>query len=911
MLNMRIGIVISCTLLVLACGRSRTGQPGERADAFRAGDTVSSGDGEADSVWDTAEEIHPDMPSPEAFLGKKVGADRFLAPFPKIIEYFEKLDSASDRISMEIAGKATSGRDIPLLVLTSEENQKKLPRLRDIARQLANPDRSPPEKLERLVREGRAVVLVSCTIHSTEVGCTQMSMEFAYRFATTRDPNRLSWMKNVVLLLLPSANPDGQHLVVDWYNKHLGTPFEGGRMPWLYHPYTGHDLNRDFYMLTQKESQTINRILYHRWYPQVYMDQHQMGSTGPRMFVPPQTDPIAPEFHSLVFRQADLLGTHMSLRLEEAGKLGVGHALYFDSYWPGATRNTAWWKNVTGLLTEMASVRIATPIYIEPGELKGGGKGLPEYNRRANFPSVWPGGWWRLRDIVDYELIATWSLLEACSQHRTNLLKNFVRMGRESVKKGNETAPYAWLVPPEQHDPVAAIKMIGLLREHGIRILQTDRQLQVGDRIFTTNTPVIPAAQPYRAFLKTMLEHQRYPERLAYPDGPIIKPYDVTAWDLPTLMGVEIVRLDKPLPSTLVPYNPPAGIAQKIQSVPGGYLINHRADTAHQAVNRLLGKNLDLYRLHNAVSDTAKGQLYLPPGQLPPPQLAEILNGLHLPVQALTQKPTGTANKIHPVRIGLFKPWYASKDEGWTRFVLEQAEFPMVSLSNQDLRKKGFGKKLDVLLLPDVDAAIIRFGRPDTKKEKRYRPFAPLPPPYAGGIDEKTDGKAKKLGSKHIKDWIENGGTAVALDSSCQYLIDLLELPVKNVLDEIPRERFLAPGTMLNLRVDTEHALGFGMRQTEVAYFVNSPAFETYLPDARIERRVVASYPEHEQDLLVAGYLHGGRLLRKKAAVVEFKLGRGRVVLIGFRAQHRAQPHRTFKLLFNALRLAGLKPTSL
>ncbi|HYU35942.1 MAG TPA: M14 family metallopeptidase, partial [Thermoanaerobaculia bacterium] len=363
-----------------------------------------------------------EVPSPESFLGHRVGEDRKLAPWPKVVEYLRAVDAASDRVSIESAGTSTLGNDMPLVVLTSEANQQKLDRYREISRRLASPDGLSEAEAKALIAEGKTIALVTCSIHSTEVGSTQMAMEFVYDVATTRDPKMLAWLNDAILLLMPSINPDGQVMVVDWYNKYLGTPYEGGEMPWLYHVYAGHDNNRDFYMLTQKESQAVNDVLYHRWFPQIFLDEHQMGGTGPRMFVPPQADPLAPEVHSLIFRQADMLGTNMSLRLEEGGKLGVGSNMIFDSYWPGGTRNTAWWKNVTGLLTEVASAEIATPVWIEPGELRGGVKGLPEYQRQSNFPSPWPGGWWRLRDIVEYELIATRSFLESAAGNREGLL---------------------------------------------------------------------------------------------------------------------------------------------------------------------------------------------------------------------------------------------------------------------------------------------------------------------------------------------------------------------------------------------------------------------------------------------------------------------------------------------------------
>ncbi|HVR96691.1 MAG TPA: M14 family metallopeptidase, partial [Thermoanaerobaculia bacterium] len=481
-----------------------------------------------------------EIPNPEQFLGHKVGADRKLAPYPKVLEYLRVLDAASDRISIEDAGRSTLDNEMPVVVLTSERNQQNLDRYREIARRLAHPESLPAEEMRALVAEGKTIALVTCTIHSTEVGSTQMAMEFAYEVATTQDPQRLSWLDDVILLLMPSINPDGQVMVVDWYNKYLGTPYEGGPLPWLYHHYVGHDDNRDYYMLTQKETQVVNDVLYHRWFPQIFLDEHQMGSTGPRMFVPPQADPLAPDVHSLIFRQADLLGTVMSMRLEEADKLGVGSSMIFDSYWPGGTRNTAWWKNVTGLLTEVASANVASPLYIEPGELRGGVKGLPEYDRRSNFPSPWPGGWWRLRDIVEYELVATWGFLESGARYRDSILLNFYRMGREAAARGASEPPYAFIVPADQHDSVAAARLVDLMLRHGVRVERAEAPFNSGRAAYPAGTYVIPAAQPYRQFLLTMLRPQRYPEVIAYEGGPVLAPYDVTSWSLPIAMGVEV-----------------------------------------------------------------------------------------------------------------------------------------------------------------------------------------------------------------------------------------------------------------------------------------------------------------------------------------------------------------------------------
>ncbi len=860
------------------------------------------------------------VPTPESFLGFTPGADRRLASWSQVLEYLRAVDAASDRVSIEIAGKSTLGNEMPVVILTSAANQGRLDRYREIARRLALPTGLSASDAAGLVDEGKVIALVTCTIHATEVGAMQMTLSFAHEFATTTDPDKLAWMDDVVLLLMPSINPDGQVLVRDWYEKNKGTPYEGGPMPWLYHHYVGHDNNRDFYMLTQKESQVVNDVLYRRWFPQAFLDEHQMGSTGPRMFVPPQADPLAPEVHSLIFRQADLLGTNMSRRLEEAGKLGVGHDMIFDSYWPGGTRNTAWWKNVTGLLTEVASARIATPIYVEPGELEGGEKGLPEYGRRSNFPSPWPGGWWRLADVVEYERIATWAFVEALAENRRDFLRNLHRMASEAIAAGGTQAPYAWIVPPDQHDPTAAAKLVDLLLRHGVTVTRAAGPLRVGWAEYPAGTVVVPAAQPYRAFLLTMLRPQRYPEVQGSSGGDIFEPYDVTSWSLPISMGVEVVEAAQPPVGALETIAEAPWPGGEVPAAAGGWLVSHAADGVFPLMNRLLAKGGELAWLAEPASSQAAsaadasaaaaaagapqpGDLWIPPAASTPQELSRLSRELHVPVRPLESAPAGPRHAVRAARVGLYKPWVASMDEGWTRWLLEQYGFPFVSLTNEDVRSGDFTGKVDVLLFPAVEPDVIATGRPG--REIADRLASPLPPDYFGGLDKGGGAAASKdgnsrAGGARIKAWVEGGGTVVALDEAADYFIELFGLPVVNAVSE-RAAKVEAPGSMLRLLVDPTQPLAYGMRSEEVGWFADSPAFETAVPDLRFERRVVARYPDDERDLLVSGFLRGGAALERKAAVVDLRVGKGRVVLIGFRAQHRAQTLRTFKLLFNAL----------
>jgi len=838
------------------------------------------------------------IPSPEEFLGHPVGADRTLAPWPRVVEYHTRLAAASDRVSIESAGTSTLGNDIPVVVVTSAANQQKLDRYREIARQLANADRLGADEVARLVAEGKPIVLVTCSIHSTEVGSTQMSMLLAHELATSEDPRIVKWLDDAILLLMPSINPDGQAMVVDWYDRWLGTDYEGGAMPWLYHHYVGHDDNRDFYMLTQKETRAVNDLVYSRWFPQVFLDEHQMGSTGPRMFVPPQTDPLDPLVHSLVFAQADLLGTTMALRLQEGGKTGVGSNMIFDSYWPGGTRNTAWWKNVTGLLTEVASCRIATPVFIDPNELRAGGKGLPEYQRQANFISPWPGGWWRLADIIDYELIATKALLETVASHGPGILANFAGMAREAAAAGAAEPPAAFVVPPDQHDPVAAGLLVELLLRHGVRVETATTPLTVGRAAYPAGTVVIRAAQPYRAFLLTMLRPQRYPEVAPYRDGPVLPPYDATTWSLPISMGVEVVEAATPPVGELRGIDAFSWPATAVSQAPGGWALPHSADSVATASRRLLDAGAELYWLDAGTPGTARGDVWVRPGSVPAETLARIAGELHVPVTPLAANPSGPAFKVAPVTAGLYQPWAASMDEGWTRYLFDRYEVPYRTLHNKEMREGAYVGKLDVLVLADIEPGVLRDGASASRWGR-----SPMPPEYEGGLGRE--------GGEKLAAWIRGGGTAVALNRSGQYLVELLALPVTDTLAEVKGNGLDCPGSALRLLFDTSHPLAFGLRPEEVGYFDSPPAWATRIPDARFERRVVARFPDDRRDILVSGYLAGAERLERRAAVIEVKVGKGRVVLIGFKPQNRAQTHRTFKLLFNAVQLPGLTRVTL
>jgi hypothetical protein len=840
-------------------------------------------------------------PAPASFLGHAVGADRKLAGYPQITAYFEALDQASDRVQVVKLGESTLGRSMIMAVISSPENLRDAARHRDAARRLADPRGLDSTEARRLIEHGKVTVLVTCNIHSSEIGASQMAMEWAYQLATREDPATRRWLDDVILLLMPSINPDGTDMIVDYYKRFLGTPWEGGRLPWLYHHYAGHDNNRDWFMLNLVETRMVNRVLHHEWFPQVFLDEHQMGSTTPRIFVPPYADPHTPLVHPMQWRLNDLIGTTMALRLEQAGKQGVIDSYAYDAYWPGGTKNTACLKNVVGLLTEVASARIATPVYVDPNELGGGRKGLPEYKPQMNFPNPWPGGWWRLRDIVDYELIASNALLETCSSFRREILAACYEMAGDALGRGAAEPPYAYVLPAAQHDAHATAQLVDVLRENGLRAHRARGAFQSRDgRRFDAGSIVILAEQPYRAFLIEMMERQRYPEVRQGPDTKeIFRPYDVTAWSLPLLMGVECARVDARFEAELEALDAtpwPAG--EVVGEGSAGFAISSSTNTAARAANYLLARSV---RLERALAPFEAGGRRFPAGSFVAPIAAAPL------VDALVRETGVTAVRLARMpdvgraglrapRLGLYKPWAASMDEGWTRLVLDRHDFKYVNLDNAALKQRGLRSRYDAIILPDMDKNVMVEGKPRSDDGAAY--FEPLPPPYQGGIG--------KEGVQNLKEFVEQGGTLICLSAASALALEEFNLPARSVTAKMKPAEYSLPGTLVRVKLDTTHPLAFGMPEECDAYYTTGPVFATTVPGANVDRSVVGRFPAYADQVVSSGWATGTEHMAGRGALVEVGLGKGHVILFGMRPQNRAWSVGTFRLLFNAIYRGGM-----
>ena len=864
--------------------------------------------------------------TPEKFLGFPVGADNKLARWDKIVEYMRLAAAASPRVQVRDLGKTTNGNTFIAVEVSAPETMKGLERVKALQRKLYFQGGAPADReREEIFQDGKAVVAITCNIHSTEIGASQMVLELVHRLATEDSPLVRKILDNVVLVLVPSLNPDGQIMVTDWFNKNLGTEFEASPMPWLYHPYVGHDNNRDMYMFTQRESQIAESLLWHDWFPAVWLDEHQMGNSGARIFVMPATDPINPNVHPLIYRWNGILGQAQAAALEAAGKEGIIYNSTYTNFWQGAMAWSGWWHNQVGLLTEVASVRVAAPVEqrrATPGvapppadgdfqaqarrQLDNPNQPLPpprDITPRTEYPRPWMGGRWTLRDIVDYELIATMGLLEAAAGQREALIRQIYEVNRATMEAGANGDPAAILIPvASQFDPRAAARLADKLQIAGVEVWRADAAFEAEGRSYPAGTLAVPMAQVFARYAKDLLEKQTYPEVRRTPTSPPEPPYDVTAWSLGMLMGVDTVFLKSPVPAAarLAKLPDAPRLPGSVEGTGSRFVFDYKGADAALAINRLLkdGAGVSLDTSASGTSVIVTGVLrkrmealaadlgFSVRAENGPRRRAAAGQGLAVGQGSAVGQGLSLARLTAP-RVALYQPWTANMDEGWTRWVLEQYEFAPKTIHNAEVKAGKLRRQFDAIVLADQQARDILEGQSARSVRPEYR----------GGIGEE--------GLQALKAFVAEGGTLVLLGNATDLAIQKWPIPVRNVKRGLSRDQHFAPGTILRVQVDTSSALGAGLPPDTTGFYNNSPFFELGEGFASQRVTVAARYPN--TDLVASGWLKGEELMAGRAAVVQVDLNPGRLVLFGLRPQHRAQTQATFPLLFNALYLAGMK----
>jgi hypothetical protein len=839
------------------------------------------------------------LETPEQFAGFRIGSDRKLVRWDRIVEYMRRAAAASPRVKFEELGKTTNGHPFIVVTVAAPATLARLDEYRQVQRRLVYDRNLAGAEARALIDAQKAVVLVTCNIHSTEIGSTQMALELVHRLATEDSPFVQNILDNVILLLVPSLNPDGQIIVTDHYQQNLGSKYEYSFLTELYHKYAGHDNNRDAFMNTQVESRLINRLTYKDWFPHVFFDEHQMGGSGARIFVPPFKNPINANVDPVIWELNGLLGYAMGTALHARGYAGVITDAMYTSWWQGGFLMQAWWHNMVGLLTEVASVNVATPVEqerarageaprtpeptIEQARGRDPRRILPpprDTTARNTYPRPWLGGKWTLRDIVDYELTATLAALEASANNRVVLVRSVWEMNRRQIDLGAKDAPYAWVIPAAQHDRAAAARLAGLLDELGVEVHQATAPFEAGGHQHGAGSYVILMAQPYRAFAKDLLEKQKYEPYRPAPEAPPERPYDVTGWTLPLQMGVEAVevaaRFDAKL-ELLRGVTLPAG-KFAAAAKPAGWEISHASNNSILAVNRLLQRGREIAWMPN-------GNFYARETSGVRADLEAWSRELGIDAAALAAAPAGPLRRLKAPRVALYKSWQPNMDEGWTRWLLEQYGFAYTSVRPGDIQAGGLERRFDAIILPEASKNSLLRGSAGEWVRPEHR----------GGLSAE--------GVAALKAFVRAGGTLVALGNASLLPIEEFPLPLKSAFRDLKPGMFSCPGSILKIFVDNTAPEGYGMKERASAVFYNNVAFDATQPLGDTAVKALAKYPSSE--ILESGWLLGEEYLRDRIAAAEVTMGKGRVVLLGFAAQNRAQPHGTFKLLFNTLHLAG------
>ncbi|MEO5822445.1 MAG: M14 metallopeptidase family protein [Vicinamibacteraceae bacterium] len=877
--------------------------------------------------------------TPKAQFGFDIGADYQLATYRQLADYWRKLDAESDRLSLVDIGKTAEGRPQLMAIVTAPENHKKLGRYQEIVRRLTLAEGLTDAQARALAIEGKAVVWIDGGLHANEVLGAQQLIETSYRLVSGQDDETRRILRDVVILMV-HANPDGHDLVAEWYLREpeLRRRSMAG-LPRLYQKYIGHDNNRDSYMSTQPESTNMNRVLYREWFPQILYNHHQTGPSGTVLFAPPFRDPFNYVFDPLVPLGIDLVGAAMHQRFVAENKPGatMRRGANYSTWWNGGLRTTAYYHNMIGLLTEAIGHPTPMEIPFVPSRAIASGD-LP-------FP-IAPQTW-HFRQSIEYEVTANMAVLDVASRYRETFLYNAYLMGKRSIERGStdtwtvtprridrlrqrlgerdggvspattmggrlsevpasfasllrepaDRDPRGYILSAAQRDFPTAIKFANTLMKTGVTVHRATAGFTVNGQTYPAGSIVVKTAQAFRPHVLDMFEPQDHPHDVAYPGGPPIPPYDSAGWTLAFQMGLEFDRVldafDGPFERLTTFIEPKATVAPLANAA--GYLLSAAENDAARTVNRLLaaGATVARYPQHPAGPGT-----WFVEGAAATGVVTRAAAELGVTVTPVAAKPAGDSVPIRKARIGLVDEYGGSIPSGWIRWLLEQYEFPFDVVFPPMLDAGSLNARYDVLIVADD-----LIPEPGRRSAGSSLDAATVPEPYRSQMGRVTVERTVPA----LQAFLDGGGTIVAIGPSTS-LAAHLRLPITSALvtrtatgdRPLKQEEYYIPGSVLRVRVDQSQPLAWGMPAQADVYFDNSPVFRLG-PEAAARGVTPIAWFDSAAPLR-SGWAWGQHYLEGGVAIAEARVGKGRLVLCGPEITFRAQPHGTFKFLFNALR---------
>ena len=838
-----------------------------------------------------AQDVHSHVPTPKSVLGHDVGEDYYLATYDEEIAYFHKLAAASDRMKMFTAGKTTQGRTFEYAVISSPANLAKYDHYKEVSRRLGDPRGMTDAQAKKLAADSKIIVHIDGGMHSSEVADHQLPMALAYKLLSAKDDAEIDKiLEDVILVLWPTLNPDGQTMIVDWYRKYLGTPYETSSMPWLYQDFVGHDNNRDGYMLNMIETRAITAI-EQEISPVIWYSHHQVAPFPARIWMPPFADPVSSNISPYMRIWTNAIGTNMMTRFEKEQKPGAIAMARFDNWYPGFLDYTHVFRNTISFFTETAHSSATPKNY----PLEDFPRNMKDLKAQIWYPHPWEGGDWHLKDTVDYMMTASMSVLETAQKYRDTLLYNRYQAGRDAVKLYSTKGPFAYVIPSGQTDMPEAASLAQLMISHGLDVHQLKDATTIGGASYPAGSFVVLMAQPFAGLAKELFEAQKYPDAILDGSGkPVDLPYDVTGWTLPMQMGVTVNAVTTPIEPGLADKLTKIAKAQSIGGVTGtgnSYVLSRKVNDSYKVLNATLAAGGKAWFAKDDQSIVLSG--------ISRPAIQKLSVTYGVEANAVAKAPAG--DPVGKGRVGLYRPWGSNMEEGWTRWVFEQYGFGTKSVRDADV-KAGLAGKYDTIILPDINGSRqVAAGTTAPvagAPAPRRGPIASLinglnvkdvPAEYAGGIGE--DGGAA------LKKFVENGGTLIAMNNASDAVIDLFDLPVTNILKNVSSDEFFCSGALLELELDPATAATAGMPAKHIVMFERGPAFAT---KEGFKGKVIASYAPTGNPLRSGVLLHPEKI-QGQAAALEVHVGKGKIYLYGFEPTWRGQSHASYKLLFNLM----------
>lgn len=880
------------------------------------------------------------IPTPKEHFGFEIGEDYKLATYTATDAYFRKLAELSDRVKFVEIGPTEEGRQMPMMIITSPENHKKLDRYKEISQLLGRAEISEAEA-KKLVVEGKPVVWIDGGLHSTETVGSHQLIPTYYELVSSNDPEILRFLDDLIILMV-QVNPDGQEIVTNWYMGPTDLKKRNMNTPYMYQKYVGHDNNRDFFMMNMKETTNTSLQQYVEWLPQIIYNHHQTSPAGTVVAGPPYRDPFNHVFDPLIMTSLDGVGAAMINRLNAEGRPGytrLGGSV-FSSWWNGGLRTTPYFHNMIGILTEITGGPTPSEIPLVPERL------IPTH--ATPFP-IEPQKW-SFKQSIDYSVSLNMAILDFASRNADALLYNFYKMGKNSIDRGNmdhwtkypkrsaavqaafekskekkgaddpEMAyygmrsglpvqffdsvfrdpnlrdPRGYILPADQADFGTATRFVNALIKSGIKVHKASAAFTVNGKNYPAGSYVVKSAQAFRPHVLDMFEPQDHPNDFQYPGGPPIRPYDAAGWSLALQMGVEFDRILEGFdgPFEAIPYGQvQAFVPGKLPSG-SGFLIDARVNNTFIAVNDLLKSGVDVYRTTSATSGMPAGSFHVSGGKAVLDKAAKEF-GVKM---VASSRPSGSV-KIKPARIALFDHYGGSMPSGWVRWMMEKYHFPFQVIYPQEIDNGNLKSKYDVILF-------IGAGAPGTIRSWGGMPKAEdIDAQYHKLLGVLTKDKSVP----QLKKFMEDGGHVVAVGASTSFAFDL-GLPVSNALVEklqdgrerpLPGDKFYVPGSILKAQLDSSSPANWGMGSTANMVFNNSPVF-TLAPSAAIQGvKPIAWFGTDSP--LVSGWAWGEGYLKNGVVAFEAPIGKGKFYAFGPEITFRAQAHNTFKMLFNQLYL--------